>query len=85
MIRFTVTKDELEKALAMLKDCEDKGFAYSKAVFALTQVGRSLGEDTSEFDDRVILKKHPTDGRGNYGNVSKLELEWMDQEEIRGM
>jgi hypothetical protein len=75
MIRVCVTKKELEKSLAALKEATTKGFKHSVVVFNLKQCGYMLDENLLEFDG-LVLKTYPNLAKGNYG-YSKPPLNYV--------
>ena len=87
MIEFYVTKKQLEKALEMLKEAENRGFNCSEAIFRVVQIKpNKLGllQEKTEFKNEIILKAHSTDMKKDWGRVTKLELSWHQYDEKNG-
>lgn len=76
MIQVVITKEELEKALAALNEASERGFSSSLAILRLSEVGKCISDDRVKFDEKLILKDHPTDPSKDWGNVSTKHLEW---------
>lgn len=66
-INFTITREELEKALRLLDHADAGGFVHSVAVLELTQAGSCIGDCRASSDGSVLLKGHPTDANQDWG------------------
>ena len=71
-MKFCVTKQELEKALAMVNQAVENGFENTLAVMRIYTGGETL-DDFLAKSDGIILKAHPTDPNLNWGHTNHPE------------
>lgn len=71
MIQFTITADQLRKALKDLEQAEKNGFMYCLSVFQLTSAGTCLDNCKAEYSD-LSERAHPTDGNFNWGRFQNV-------------
>ena len=64
-LELTISKDELEKALAEIKEAEDAGFMYCTPVFRIFEAGY-IGKTKAKWEG-MLTKAHPTNGSFNWG------------------
>lgn len=76
MIQVGIIREELVKALGALDEATKRGFPSSIAILRLSEIGKGISDDRMEFDERLIIKAHPTDGSKNWGNVPTKDLHW---------
>lgn len=74
MIEFCVPKDELEKALAALKQAEANGFLHCMPVFRMLPGGRGLDEWVAAYDD-LVVRTAPDDLNADYGRARGMTVE----------
>ena len=70
IFEFTLDEKELKKALGEIEEAKENGFDHCISVFKLVQIDNHKLPN-SEYNC-MIVKAHPTDGKLNWGRLSKI-------------